>query len=492
MANKKDNVLQLWLKKGAVPREMREWLTTRGHVTSEATDEEVKRKAIHAFCADQMSADQLKTFFKLSVKQRKAELIEQLNQTNGDTNMADKVNLDTIHKAADANGKGGPHIRVKDASESYLNTKSVGKHTKMGVPVRDQHDQEVMLPSELEYAKAGAFFKKLAKRAGVSLYMNEHEESLFNEMVEKDTWVGNVGSQWDTNITGLRVKSLINDATSGGIEINPAWFDTNLVSFPLLSGELLPMVTFRDVPRAASVESASIGNPTMTWGINDATNIPQFNTAGIVSEINTTIHTVTCRLEVGRDFLSDAVADVGRQLTENVGARLAEEFDRVIAVGSGSSEPEGIFTASSLGSVNSDNGTSGPPTIDDYEALLFGVPKQYRNGRCCFVGADLSYQRARGISVSDTDQRRVFGMDHESYVLLGRPYKINNSIPANKIAFGDLGRYRFYRRLGMQVEWHTQGEELARRNMAMLIVRARVGGRVMDPNAFAVTTDAQL
>jgi HK97 family phage major capsid protein len=488
----KEDTLKWWLKNGPVAPEMREWLTTRDKALRDATDEDIRWNALMAFCEDRMSADQFKSLVKAGVDQRKAQILKEANTNTGDTNMADKVNLDTIHKAADTSGNGGTHIRVKDASETYLTTKSVGKHAKMGIPIRDQHDQEAMLPSQAEYAKTGVLFKKLAQRAGVSLHLNEHEAALFNEMVEKDTWVGNIGSQWETNITGLRVKSLINDSTSGGIEVNPSFMDTNLVAFPLLSGELLPMVTLRDVPRAASVEGASVGNPTMTWGINDATNIPLFDTNGIVAEINTTIHTVTCSLEVGKDFLSDAAVDVGRQLTENVGARLTAEFDRVIAVGNGSSEPEGIFTASGLGSVSSDNAAAGPPTIDDYESLLFGVAKQYRtSARCCFAGADLSYQRARGIAVSASDQRRVFGMDHESYVLLNRPYKVCNDIPSNKVAFGDLSRYRFYRRLGMQVEWHTQGKELARRNMALLVVRARVGGRIVDPSAFAATINAQ-
>jgi hypothetical protein len=45
--------------------------------------------------------------------------------------------------------------------------------------------------------------------------------------------------------------------------------------------------------------------------------------------------------------------------------------------------------------------------------------------------------------------------------------------------------------MGMSLEWVMSGKELARRNAALLIVRARFGGQVMDPGAFAVMSDAQ-
>jgi hypothetical protein len=43
----------------------------------------------------------------------------------------------------------------------------------------------------------------------------------------------------------------------------------------------------------------------------------------------------------------------------------------------------------------------------------------------------------------------------------------------------------------MSVEWSTQGETLMRSNLALLVVRARYGGRVMDANAFAVVSNAE-
>ena len=55
----------------------------------------------------------------------------------------------------------------------------------------------------------------------------------------------------------------------------------------------------------------------------------------------------------------------------------------------------------------------------------------------------------------------------------------------NVAAFGCLAKYRMYRRLGMSIQFETGGKTLALSNTALLIMRARFGGRVVDANAFA-------
>lgn len=82
-------------------------------------------------------------------------------------------------------------------------------------------------------------------------------------------------------------------------------------------------------------------------------------------------------------------------------------------------------------------------------------------------------------------------MSHNDYKLLNWPYKIQNDIANNQIAFGALAKYRLYRRQGFEVRWVDGGKELARKNLILLIVRGRFGGKIVDGNAFAVMEDAQ-
>ena len=176
------------------------------------------------------------------------------------------------------------------------------------------------------------------------------------------------------------------------------------------------------------------------------------------------------------------------------------ELDRIVPNGNGSTEPEGFFNASGTIAVNSDNNTSGPPTLPDYESLLFSVGKQYRNSsmRCAFISNDTTYARSRGIRVdphaigTTVNQSPVLGLNAiNQYSTIDWPHRIQNDIGNSSVAFGALAKYRMYRRSGLQIDWHTEGKELARRNVALLVVRARFGGQIVDGNAFSVMADAQ-
>jgi HK97 family phage major capsid protein len=309
------------------------------------------------------------------------------------------------------------------------------------------------------------------------------------EMFENERWCGIYDGKECKDLSGLDCKALLSDSTSGGVSVNPNFFDANLVTFPLLSGELFPMVTLSDVPRGSTVSTASVATPTMAWGTGEGTSMPLFDTASLISAITSSIYPVMASIEVGRDFLSDAAANVGQILQEVLGERFAAELDKVIAGGNGTNRPEGITVASGLGSATFGGTTV---TVDDYESLLFGVAKQYRtSNRCAFLSNDVSYRRARAIPVAATWASRVFGMNEEDYQLLGRPYKIQQDLANTVAVFGDMSRYRLYRRQGFTIEWHTQGQYLARKNIALLVCRGRFGGKVMDGSAFCKATDAQ-
>jgi HK97 family phage major capsid protein len=267
----------------------------------------------------------------------------------------------------------------------------------------------------------------------------------------------------------------------------------------LLHGELFPHVDVRDLPRGRRVEGGSVGNPTVSWGQGDNTEVSLFNTADLVAALDSTVFGCAVAIEVGRDFLSDAAVDVGTILTANIGQRLQAELDLKIANGNGSSEPEGIFTASSIDTVTPDNTTTGPPTLADYLDLLFGIDKQYRNRafRPTFISNDTTFQRSRAIKVDasgdDHDQRPVMSplTEVNSYQTLGWPHAVQNDIANGRCAFGALSKYRLYRRKGLEIRFVDGGRELARKNLVLLVARARFAGRVMDTDAFVKWTNGQ-
>src|SRR5690606_35664980 len=107
-----------------------------------------------------------------------------------------------------------------------------------------------------------------------------------------------------------------------------------------------------------------------------------------------------------------------------------------------------------------------------------------------FLSSETTYQRARSIAVGTSDQRRVFGMDHQSYRLLDQPYRISHAVDDNLIAAACLNRYTMYRRAGFSVRRVTEDATLAKQNKTLLVFRQRYGGQMNHGSAVAIMEDA--
>ena len=335
--------------------------------------------------------------------------------------------------------------------------------------------------------------------------MKDHDRELMQFALKNCEWSGLVGTGGPDREEGIKVnrrklndfevKTLLDDSVSGGIEATPVVFDDAIIMLPVLYGELFPLVNVKTIARGRRIKSAAISQPTFTSGVSDGTPIQPFNTGAFVTAFDTAIYNAVGAMEIGMDFEEDSPVDLGAAVVEYYGLKSMEWLDRVIAVGNGQTEPLGIFNSSGTQVVNSDFGPGGPLTVSDIEALMFGLAKQYRNepgSAPVFVAADQMYRRTRAISVGPTDQRRVFGMDHQKYTLMDAPFKVQNDIPLGKIAYFNPKRYRMYRRLGLTVRIETAGKTLAQTNTKLIVVRMRFGGQPETGNAIAVCADAKV
>lgn len=367
-------------------------------------------------------------------------------------------------------------------------------------------------PSDLDRAIAGAFLKwsiecDLKRKGDVApsaLRMTDHDRDLFKYALHEKEWSGMFGGDdADTGaskvsrqkLTDFHIKALLDDTVSGGIEAAPVVFDDAIILIPVLYGELYPFINVVNIARGRRVKGATMANPSFTSGISEGTSIQPFNTASFVGAFDTPIYTATSAIEIGLDFEEDSPVDLGAAATEKYGEKALEWLDRVVAVGDGVTEPTGIFTSTGTTAVTSDNSTGGPVTVSDYEGLMFGVEKQFRaepGAVLAYVSNDTMYRRSRAIQVGPGDERRVFGMTHGDYMLLDKPYKVQNNIPNGRVAFVNLKRYRMYRRLGLSVRVETAGRHLALNNTKLLVLRMRYGGQLELGGAAAVMTDAHV
>jgi len=248
------------------------------------------------------------------------------------------------------------------------------------------------------------------------------------------------------------------------------------------------------VPSGSSVRAAMLTAPTLTWGSTEGVAFSVVTTDGLLDELDSTIYPVVAAVECGADWLADTPVNIGDRLSRSILERLAEEIDRVIAVGSsGSSQPTGISQAAGVATESATNGTAGPITLGDLERLVFGIGLQYRNPtyKPCFMGSDTMYRRCRAIATGISgDQTRLSGMDYQSYMLLEHSFKVQNDLASGSLFFGSLRGYRLYKRQGVQTRWTSEGQTLALKNTSLFVFRARLGGRVVLSEAFCKMTNA--
>jgi len=407
------------------------------------------------------------------------------------------------------------NVRVKSAIEQYDDSRTAatydkssnpelakafgGKRLTSGVdgPESTGHNYDLDMPTQRSKAIAGVWFKHLALKGmtnpPASLQLNEHERDLLQWVVHNCKFVGPVGynnadgtardwCQGTKLYSDLQRKAVLDDSTSGGLYATPIEFDASVILTPLLEGELFPYVDITNVTRRR-IESSAIGNPTVSWGTSEGTEVPLFNTDSLISAFNNNIHPLTGACEMGLDLLADSPVQIGGIIVNNYGKAFRAEMDRVIALGTGSGQPEGLFTSSAITTIANPVSSGAAATVGLYEALMFGIGKQYLQeagmppaSRAVFIGNQTSYRRMRAIAVGSGDARRVFGMDQMSYRAFDFRYAVNASISNAVVGFFCLNKYKLYRRQGLEVAVNTTDWSLQRANKQGILVRARFGG----------------
>lgn len=405
--------------------------------------------------------------------------------------------------------------RVKKASESYSSTKTTltykesrdWKGQRAGDAVKMFTDEKGTYTtldelSRLENAKAAVWFKFKTRGLykGHMPQLNDHEMQLLLEILHEDRFVGipikGSDATESRKLHDFEIKAILDDGTSGGQEAVPEFFDTGIITPPLLNGELLPFVNIIPMARGSSVDGFSHGTPTfLSTASGQAVN--EFNTAGFIAAFDTPVFPATCAISWGLDFESDTLPTFGASVLNQIGQEALRWADEQIAVGDGTSEPQGIFTATGV-NVPSVGGTGALMKYTDALNLVFGIGKAARNAlggnRCRYVMKDSQYKRMMQIVTGVTgDERPIFGMNTQEYRLGEYGVSVQDNITAGEIAFCNLAAYRMYRRQSLQFTTTTEGDTLLRSNRRLVVARMRWGGKLTLPTTYcAQMSDAYI
>lgn len=447
--------------------------------------------------------------------------------TETDSKAGSKAAAALVSGAANGTGSGttSTEVRVKKVIEQFNDEKrfanySMSENDKV---VKAMGSREVRLgeagktgsrsiyaPSERQKAIAGAWFKWMIQPQVAHLphrkyRMTELDKQLVEYALHECKFVGgyDVDQRGDAGYfyNGEKMlvehrKAVLDEAAgSQGLEAVPIEFDDAVILTPLLSGELFPFVNIRQA-NTRRIEGFSIGNATLSWQAQEQTAaIPIFDTTAFIAAFDTNISVLNGSIEIGLDFAADSPVAIGELIIEGYGRRFLQVMDNAIASGTGTGQPRGIINTVGANTVNSAGGTAVAPVIGDYEALLFGVAKEYRQeagpNLSVFLTNETTYARQRAIPVGASDARRLFGMNHEDYMTLSHPHKINETLGNSDAAFACLNRYRLYRRAGFGVRVVTEDADLARNNKELILIRSRWGGQMEQGAAVAVADDFQ-
>lgn len=151
-------------------------------------------------------------------------------------------------------------------------------------------------------------------------------------------------------------------------------------------------------------------------------------------------------VRVSNELLEDSAFDMQSLLTDLFGERAGRGANRALTTGTGSSQPHGIVTASSLGKTAA---AAASITSDELIDLLHSVDAAYRQSpRTIWQFNDLTLAAIR--KLKDGQGNYLWQMGDvrigEPATLLGHAYRVNNAMAdigasARPVIFGDHNRY---------------------------------------------------
>ena len=197
-----------------------------------------------------------------------------------------------------------------------------------------------------------------------------------------------------------------------------------------------------------------------------------------------TIRRMNALTKMSRELASDAGIDMVDYLSQLFAEAVAAEEDRVIAVGDGSTQPEGLYSAAGVQAYDVGGAIS-------YEALVeiyYTLPGRYRD-KAVWLGNDGLFKEVR--KLTDTDGQPLWrpGLAEDSPDrLLGKRIVTQNDLPPSVLLFGDPRYYHVYDRKELGVESSTQAGSAFTSHQLWLKVWERLDGKLMLPETWVKGT----
>jgi len=203
-------------------------------------------------------------------------------------------------------------------------------------------------------------------------------------------------------------------------------------AFNTASGNLVPYPTNNDTATDAilTAEAAESTIQDLTLGV-----------------VNLNAYKYTSLVKVSEELMQDAGFDLTGFVIEQLGERIARATNAAFTVGTGSSQPSGLVTGSSLGKTAA---SATAITSGEILDLIYSVNKAYRNSASFgLMMNDSTVAAVRALGLSVTNDFPVFVPSMaigEPDRIMGIPVYVNNDVAAiatgaKSIVCGDMSKF---------------------------------------------------
>tara|TARA_Y100000310_G_scaffold341507_2_gene440865 strand:+ start:612 stop:1847 length:1236 start_codon:yes stop_codon:yes gene_type:complete len=283
--------------------------------------------------------------------------------------------------------------------------------------------QEESRSEKPEYSKV--FEKHL--RHGVSA-LNRDEVAVLKESRAQSTGTDSAG--------GYTVPEGFSNELEKSLAVWGPMFDGNIVrELNTTSGNALPWPTVDDTTARGRIKSEN--SPVDDDGTDDVTFGEKVLNAYVYD---------TGMVRIPMELLDDSAFEMESLMTDLFGERLGRTANEVLTTGTGTGQPQGIVTGSSLGKTAA---ATAAITADELIDLFHSVDPAYRaSPQCRWMFNDTTLAAIRKLKDGDGNYLWTMGdvRTGEPDMFLGKPYSVNQAMDdlgtGNKpVIFGDFSRY---------------------------------------------------
>jgi HK97 family phage major capsid protein len=228
------------------------------------------------------------------------------------------------------------------------------------------------------------------------------------------------------------------------------------------------------VPKTTAHSTAAIVAEAASIGVSD----PTFGQATLGA------YKYGVMVQLSRELVDDSTVDLEGYLSMETGRALGNAFGAHLVTGTGTGQPTGILTSTSLG-VTTGTGVAGVPTADNLIDLYYSVIAPYRNSpSASYLMKDTTLGAIR--KIKDTTGQYLFQPSLTVGTpdsLLGKPIYTDPFMPATavnakSVVFGDFSRY--FVRLAGGIRFERSDEYAFNADLITFRALLRGDGALMD------------